>query len=401
MARVALHLLSLVGLAAIGLAGCVDPNAAPPRVVAVAPPQRVAILLPLTGPNAALGRDMLRAAQLALGDSGLQLDVRDTLGSPVGAAAAATASVADHDAAIIGPLTAGETDAAAGSAGGIPILAFTSDRQRGRPGVWPLGVTPEQQVARLMQALREQGKSRVAAVLPDNAFGNALATGLTLAIAGQGGPEPVVRRYQDGRLPPLTAALKEVADYDSRRSLAQLDALPPPSADPAADAPPSAPLPFDPASLPPPPFDGLLLGAQAGVLQGAMRLLPTYGIHLPEVRVIGPATWARDTIARPNLTGAWFAAPDPAGRSDYERAFSARYGAPPPPQSDVAYDAARLVRGLLTDPALLTRPLRFAGVDGLLSLTPDGQVRRSLAVFEIQNGGPVIVAPAAFPAPGS
>lgn len=400
----ALHLLSLVGLAAIGLAGCVPPPTTP--VLVAAAPQRVALLLPLTGQNAALGRDMLRAAQLALGDSGLQMDVRDTGSTPAGAAQAATQSLADHDAAIIGPLTAGETDAAAVAAGGIPILAFTSDRQRARPGVWALGVTPEQQVARLVQALRAQGKTRVVGVLPDNAFGNALAAGLTLAIAEQGGPDPVIRRYQDGRLPPLDAALKDVSDYSSRRSLAELSTLDtsPVVTDPAPDATPAAlpkPIPFNPSALSPAPFDGLLLGAQAGVLQGALRLLPTYGIRPPDVRVIGPATWARDTTARPNLTGAWFAAPDPDGRSDFERAFSARFGAPPPPQADVAYDAARLVRGLVADPALLTRPLRFAGVDGLLALTPDGQVRRSLAVFELQAGGPVIVAPAAFPAPGS
>ena len=396
VARLALHLLSLAAFCA--LAGCVDPGAGrPPRPVVAAPPPKIAILLPLTGQNAALGRDMLKAAQLALADSGLQLDVRDTGGTPAGAAQAAAASLTDQDAAIVGPLTAGETDAAAGAAGGIPILAFTSDRQMARPGVWPLGVTPDQQVARLVQALHDQSKTRIAAVLPDNAFGNALAAGLTHAVADQGGPDPVIHRYQDGRLPALDHELKDAADYDNRRSAAELGTLPPAT----EDGQPATPPPFNPATLGPAPFDALLLGAQGGVLQGALNLLPAYGIRLPGTRVIGPATWAREASAQRALTGAWYAAPDPGQRGDFERAFAARYGTPPPPISDVAYDAARLVRGLFLDPAMLRRPSRFAGVDGLIALSPDGQVQRSLAVFEFGPSGPTIVSPAAFPTPGS
>jgi branched-chain amino acid transport system substrate-binding protein len=52
--------------------------------------------------------------------------------------------------------------------------------------------------------------------------------------------------------------------------------------------------------------------------------------------------------------------------------------------------------------AALTQPAGFAGSDGLLILTPDGHVRRGLAVFEIQRGGAQMVepAPASPSAPG-
>jgi hypothetical protein len=53
--------------------------------------------------------------------------------------------------------------------------------------------------------------------------------------------------------------------------------------------------------------------------------------------------------------------------------------------------------------ASLTRPEGFAGVDGVLGLQPDGSVRRGLAVFELQRGGPVIVEPSpdSLGAPGT
>lgn len=120
-----------------GLAGCVMPpteigqRTAP--VMAVTD-YRVAILLPMTGPQAGLGQSMLQAAQLALGKDGPQLDVQDTGGTPTGATNATRKALAAHDTLIIGPLTAPETAAAAAIAQGVPILAFTSDRQQARPG---------------------------------------------------------------------------------------------------------------------------------------------------------------------------------------------------------------------------------------------------------------------------
>ena len=44
--------------------------------------------------------------------------------------------------------------------------------------------------------------------------------------------------------------------------------------------------------------------------------------------------------------------------------------------------------------AALCRPEGFAGVDGLLVLQPDGTVRRGLAVFQIERGGPSMIEPA-------
>ena len=52
--------------------------------------------------------------------------------------------------------------------------------------------------------------------------------------------------------------------------------------------------------------------------------------------------------------------------------------------------------------AALCRPEGFAGVDGVLALQPDGQVRRGLALFELGRGGPTMIEPApdSISAPG-
>ena len=384
---------------ATALAGCVvvpDAGAPGQQAARLAPPvnTKVAVLVPLTGPNASLGRNLLQAVQLALGSGGPQLDVQDTAGTPTGATIAAQAAVAAGDGIIVGPLTAPETAAAAAVAVNIPILAFTSDRQQGRPGVWAMGITPQQQVARLVRALSTRGKTRISAVLPNNIFGNALADGLSQAAADVRDPPPTIKRYPDGRQAALDAALRDVSDYANRRPPA-----PPPDADPALTAPID---PLAPPSLAPAPFDALLLAESGAPLGRVASSLPGYGVTSPDVQIIGPATWARDAANLGGLAGAWYAAPDPSFRTQFEQAYTAKYGAPPPGLVDIAYDAANVARVVAGNPATLTQPNGFRGVDGLFALRPDGQVVRGLAVFGVGPGGTRIVDPApASIAPGS
>ena len=379
-----------------GLAGCVPaPNTAPVVSAGDVATRHVAILLPLTGSNAGLARDMLKAAQLALAPDGPQLDVRDTAGTPVGAADAARAAVAAHDMIIIGPLTAGETAAAAGAAQGTPILAFTSDRQQARPGVWTLGITPEQQVERLMQALAAHGKTHLAAVLPDNAFGNALANGLSLTSSVLPQP-PDIHRYVTGRASSLADAMRDVTAYADRRGA--IDARIKAAKDLGDETGEEQAKAIAAEPVPPPPFDSLMLAEGGALLQTtAAALATTYDIHPSEVQVVGPATWAREASSLRGLDGAWYAAPDPVAREDFVRAYTARYGVAPPAYADLAYDAARLARTAVLDPSLLVRPQGYAGVDGPLMLLPDGHLRRGLAVFAIGPGGPRII-DAALPA---
>ena len=364
------------------------------------------MLLPLTGPNAELGQAMLRAAQLSLDQPGAPtLDAHDTAGTPTGAAEAARRALAAGAGLILGPLTAGETAAAAqvAKAGGVPVLAFTSDAAQAQPGVWTLGITPAQQVRRLVLAVQAEGKTRVAAVLPSNAFGDAMSGGLMGAAAGAGLPEPKVVRYGNG-FAALNTALKDVSGYSSRRGAIeqqQQEARARGDADSRREA-----AELGRQTPPPAPIDALLLGAAGDSLGQAIPLLAFYDIAPDRVRILGPALWAREASRLSGIAGAWYAAPDPAQRAPFEQAYSAKYNAPPRELTSLAYDAAGVARvaadtGGFT-PRALARPEGFAGADGLLALLPDGQVRRGLAIFEIDRGGSHIVQPApqSLSAPG-
>jgi hypothetical protein len=347
---------------------------------------------------------MLKAAQLGFEQPGApMLDVRDTGGNPTGAASAAQQALAAQDALIVGPLTNAETAAVAPAAraAGVPVLAFTSDSAQAQPGVWVLGLTPAQQVRRLVAAVMahaDPGSARFAALVPETDLGRAMTAALNETLVSGGGPAPTIRRYGGG-MAAMNAAVRDVSDYANRRGPIDAQIQAAKSRGDAAGRAEAADLASRPMS--PAPFDVLMLadtGAQLGQLA---TLLPFYDIAIPPVKVLGPALWAAPAVragAGAVLNGAWYAAPDPASRASFDRLFTVKYTSPPGPLTDLAYDAASLARvvvqqgGDLT--ASLTRPEGFAGADGLLGLLPDGHVRRGLAVFELRDGTSSIVDPA-------
>jgi hypothetical protein len=359
----------------------------------------VALLAPLTGPNADRGQALVNAAQLALASPGSPpLDVRDTAGTPQGAAAAAQAALAAGARLIIGPLTAPETAAVALIAlrAGVPVLAFTNDPTQAQPGVWTLGITPVQQVRRMVGAAVSHGKQHFAATLPSNPFGQVMATALTQAVAAAGAAPPDVRFYETTNAG-ISGTVRDLSAYASRRGPLEQkrrEALAKHTPEGRAEA---AQISREP--IPPPPFDALLIAETGERLAWLTSFLSYYDIDASDVQLMGPALWA-DPAARTGsgLSGAWYAAPDPSARLGFEQAYIAKFGAPPPGLADFAFDAAAIGRVLSQEGnfsvASLCRPEGFAGVDGLLVLQSDGAVRRGLALFQIAAGGPTIVEPA-------
>lgn len=358
----------------------------------------VAILLPLSGPLANVGEPMLRAARIALPDGGSpSLMAKDTGGAPESAAAAARDAIAQGARMILGPLTAAETAAVAPIAreAGVPVLAFTNASSQAQPGVWTLGITPDQQVRRLVAAAQAQGKSSFAGLLPETEFGRSLGAALEAACAQAGLPAPSIR-YHGGGMGAITAATRDISGYASRRG--PLDARI--KAARAEGTPEGRRQAADLArnSVPPPPFDTLLLGAVGEDLQLLSTILPYYDVEAPTVQFLGPTLWGSPASRAGVMQRGWFAAPDTAMRAPLEAAYIDKYGSSPPPLAGLAFDAASIARVLASRggyaAGTLTQPGGFAGVDGWLVLMPDGRVRRGLAVYRIEQGGAAMVEPA-------
>src|SRR5262249_47593534 len=191
------------GWAAGGPGGVATPwpraQAAPPQPTAptqpipALPPAvqhiKVALLLPLSGEQAALGHSLLQASQLALfeaPDSNLELLVRDTGDSSVGAAQAAEDAIHEGAQLVLGPVfgNAVKEVAPVAQAAGINVVSFSTDRSVAQPGVYVMGILPSLQVQRVVAYASRQGLHRVAALLPQSPYGQTVKEALDAAARG-------------------------------------------------------------------------------------------------------------------------------------------------------------------------------------------------------------------------
>jgi branched-chain amino acid transport system substrate-binding protein len=410
-------------LVAVFLAGCSRPTVPgfPPPGQAVAPPPEAAppetpppgpaghvplgpgekamvgLLLPLSGPNASLGQGMLDAAQMALFDikgGRVALLPRDTRGTAEGAAAAARDAL-DHGARLlIGPLTAPEVEAVKPVAAErrVAVLAFSTAVSVAGGGTYVLGLLPSEEVRRVVGFAHQKGAQRFAVLAPETAYGQLVADALKAEAAAEQ-VSIAATAFFDPNAIDLAPSVRQLANYSGRKQLANAPA-------PASEEAPAA---GDVG------FDAVLLPEGGQQLKMLAPMLPQYGVDPAHVRYLGTGLWDGDPTlsAEPALEGAWYAAPDPTGRVDFEKRFAALYGHAPPRLATLAYDAtalaAALSRGLEgadVSPEALTNPNGFVGLDGIFRLRPDGRVERGLAVIEIHRAGNVVVSPEPQSFPG-
>lgn len=332
---------------------------------------KVALIVPLTGAGSAIGTAMRNAAELAIEDfqkPDLQILVKDDRGSPEGAREAAQAALNDGADLVLGPLFAANVQAVAGIVrpAGKPVIAFSTDAGVAARGVYLLSFLPQAEVERIVDATTASGRRSFAALIPENAYGNAVEAQFREAVARKGARLVAVERYAPGN---PAAAIARMANVIAGPG-AQADAL----------------------FLPDAP-DGLIALGPA---------LTRAGVSPARVKPIGTALWNDPRVfALPALQGGWFAAADPAGFATFAQRYQARFGAAPPRVASLAYDAVSLSAALTRQygsqrfaDVTLTNPSGFAGTDGTFRFRPEGPSDRALAVSEIRSGAATIVTPA-------
>lgn len=386
---------------------------APPLQASPAKPGefRVALLLPLTGQNADVGKAFLEAAQMALfdiGQPGLILLPRDVGDTPEKAAEAAKAAIADGAQLVLGPVFS-QSVAAAGAVARerhIALIGFSNNRSVAGDGIFLTGLTPLEEVRRVIRYAISQGHMSLAALIPETPYGDAVAAAFRDTVQEDGAEVSRMVTYKPQR-DALFDPVKDLADYDVRRKaledeVADLkrfgkdDDLAQEMLDRLKNVETLGDL----------PFDALLVPEGGSLLRALGPLLPYYEIDPAKVKFLGTDLWDDPALTlEPPLYGAWFAAPPDDARTGFEKRFRGLYGDPPPRIASLAYDAVALAAGLglprsnqlkgkpLPEDLLLNKN-GFRGLDGIFRFTPDGLTQRGLAVKEIRPDGIVTISPA-------
>jgi ABC-type branched-subunit amino acid transport system substrate-binding protein len=362
-------------------------------------------MLPLSGRNSAIGKAMLNAAQLALfdfADPRFELLPLDTKGTPRGAARAAQNAIGDGAALIIGPLLAKSVRAVAPAAraANVPVIAFSNDSSVAGQGVYTMGFLPSAQVSRVSRFANQKGITRFAVLAPNNTYGVRVAKALERSVAALGA-RLVKTQYYDPFAQDFTAPVRVLANYDERRRalLAQRKALKKEGGELAEKALERLENLQTIGDL---PFEALLVADGGNRLRSVAALLPFYDIDPGKIRMLGTGQWDEPGIGKePALIGAWYAAPPPSARADFEIQYRDVYGASPPRLVTLAYDATALAAVLSSgegapdfSAAALTSPSGFWGRDGIFRFTPEGIAERGLAVIEIGRDSNTVISKA-------
>ncbi len=373
----------------------VGPPPPPPPVEAAPPPvaelpqvkqNRVALLVPLTGSNAPVGQSIANAANLALldvGETRINLRVYDTA---QGAGAAAARALADGAGLFLGPLLATDVRAVAAVAEprGIPVISFSNDSSVAGGNVFVMGFQPAQSISRTIAYARSRGVVRFAALVPSGVYGQRAQTAFVRAVEAAGGRSTAVVPY-NRQAASINTAARTVTAFDARNRASGGKAVIRPDGTVSATA-----------SMPPPPFQALLI-ADSGT--NSVQFLPAlarYGAAPGTITLLGTELWNNEPgLARATaLRGALFSAVPDENFKKLSVRYRTRFGGTPSRLASFGYDSVLLVNSLAGNWALgaafprraLSSREGFSGIDGAFRFTPGNVAERALEVQQIGQG---------------
>jgi ABC-type branched-subunit amino acid transport system substrate-binding protein len=340
---------------------------------------KAALLLPLSGQNAAVGRALMQAAEMGVFDSAgddFSLVVRDSAAA-AGPGGAVSSAMLEGVGIVLGPVFSTEAPAAGNAAGGvIPVISFSNDRGAAKPGVFVLGLAPQAQVERVVQYAAGQLVKRFAILYPNSAYGSVVRQAYQDAVVQAGGEIALMQSYDPAQGDLMPTMQRLVDAYKTSG------------------------------------FDALMIPEGGQKLRAIVAMLPGFGIPIAgagggptpagAVRLLGTALWNDPSLAGEKLlAGGWFATTPPDRWTNFVQRYTSVYGSAPDPRAGVVYDAVTLAIALGKskpggDYSLtrLTDPSGFSGVTGLFRMNADGTVTRGLSVLEIGPGGITVRDPA-------
>ena len=332
-------------------------------------PVKVALVLPLTqgGAPSSVGQSLRNAAELAYADSGtadLTILVKDDHSTPDGARDATQAAISEGADLILGPLFAADLRVAAGiaKAADKPVIGFSTDTASASRGVYLLSFLIETYVDRIVDYAAGQGKKSLAALVPNNDYGNVALAEYQQAASRHGVHIEAIERYNPGAPAEAVARIATAL----------------------------------------PRIDALFIPEQADAMGAVSQALTANGIDSHKIQILGTGIWNDPRVLKlAALQGAWFAAPENAGFAGFAARYRTKFGSDPARIATLPYDAVSLVAALAHGQPgqrfsidTLTNSSGFNGADGVFRFRQDGVNERGLAVLQIANDATTVLSPA-------
>ena len=238
---------------------------------------------------------------------------------------------------------------------GLPVIGFSNDRNVAGGNTWLASISPEEEVASLVEYAVGQGYRQFAYFGPQSALGQRIETALQFEASQNGASVIASGFYPDGSGSPTSEAEYLANSINSAQR----------AGGPVA----------------------VLIPERGTQLRRVAPLLAYYGLSR-SVKLMGLSGWNDSSVWRePSLEGGWFVAPPAADLQAFETRYRRIYGRAPTSLAAQAYDAAALVMALSADGELEREELLaedgFVGLNGLFRFTAEGTAERKLSIYEI------------------
>ena len=326
---------------------------------------RVALLVPMSGNNGAVGQSIANATTMALLDTNadnLRITTYDTSSDARGAARRA---IADGNKLILGPLLGGDVPQVLAEArpADVPLISFSNDTSVAGPAVFVMGHIPEQSIARSVAYARQRGAANFAAIVPDGEYGRRAEAALSGSVRNAGGSMVATESYTRGNTSIVSAAqrLAQNGGYDTVLIA-----------------------------------DGARLAALA-----AGELRPRGS---GSTQIIGTELWSGESAvtSASALRGALFAAVPDTRYRRFSDSYRDRFGSAPYRISTLGYDGVLLALRVAQDWRVgrdfpvdrLYEQGGFLGLDGPFRFQRSGVIERAMEVREVRDGQVVVVSQA-------
>lgn len=326
---------------------------------------RIALLVPLSGPNAAVGQSIANAATMALLDTNaanLRITTYDTGTNP---ADAAKRAVQDGNKLILGPLMSGDIAAVVSVArpAKVPLISYSNDETAAARDVYVMGNLPGQSVRRTVEYARSRGVNTFAALVPRGEYGERASSAFMDAVRAGGGKVLEMEAY-DRSSASVTAAAKRLQAKGG--------------------------------------FDAVLI-ADGGSLSAKGAAQVRAGAAKP--RILGTELWSgeKEITASPALNGAWFASVSDGRFAQFAKSYRTRFGTQPFRIATLGYDSVLLTLRVARNwkpgkefpGSVMLDEGGFLGLDGAFRFNRSGVVERALEVRQVSGWTIEVVSPAA------
>lgn len=327
---------------------------------------KLGALLPLSGDQEKIGKNMLAAIQLAISDLSFSNFKIIPIDSVLPEEQIITEIIENKVDIIIGPTFSKDAKRLIGyiESGQRCFITFSNDRELSNHGcLMMIGFMPEESIKRLLVESLNSGHEFYA-ILPNDKYGKIIGDFILSYSNEKHLKLKALEMYDDSNSDPSKHSkaaferLKEKIDRDTSENKA-------------------------------------LFIPDINALKANIYLLPKTKIQL-----LGSNQWEDESLYNEKtLQGAWFASAPKKYRDKFELRYFENFKSKPFKISALAYDAAAFVTTVHkmqknVNKNGLTDPLGFFGITGAFRFLPDGSNERMLSIFEIKNGKIIEIIPA-------